>query len=101
MTATLCLRPQIARMHNADPAVLELAVLLLAFAAVNQIPESLQTVSIGVLRAYNDTRYILGVCLFSYWIVGLGTAGPWPVRTGWCPPWAPPASGRATAWPCG
>ena len=85
MTATLCLRPQIARIYNADPAVLELAVLLLAFAAVNQIPESLQTVSIGVLRAYNDTRYILGVCLFSYWIVGLGTG--WALaRTDWLVP---------------
>ena len=80
MTATLCLRPQIARIYNADPAVL-----LLAFAAVNQIPESLQTVSIGVLRAYNDTRYILGVCLFSYWIVGLGTG--WALaRTDWLVP---------------
>ena len=73
MTTTLCLRPQIAQIYNSDPAVLGLAVGLLVFAAVNQIPESLQTVSIGVLRAYNDTRYILGVCLFSYWIVGLGT----------------------------
>lgn len=66
MTTTLCLRPQIAQIYNSDPAVLGLAVGLLVFAAVNQIPESLQTVSIGVLRAYNDTRYILGVCLFSY-----------------------------------
>ena len=62
-----------------------LAVGLLVFAAVNQIPESLQTVSIGVLRAYNDTRYILGVCLFSYWIVGLGTG--WTLaRTDWLVP---------------
>ena len=96
MTATLCLRPQIARIYNADPAVLELAVLLLAFAAVNQIPESLQTVSIGVLRAYNDTRYILGVCLFSYWIVGLGTG--WALaRTDWLVP-APGAPGFWTGY---
>lgn len=41
--------------------------------------------SIGVLRAYNDTRYILGVCLFSYWIVGLGTG--WTLaRTDWLVP---------------
>ena len=85
MTATLCLRPQIAQIYNSDPAVLGLAVGLLVFAAVNQIPESLQTVSIGVLRAYNDTRYILGVCLFSYWIVGLGTG--WTLaRTDWLVP---------------
>ena len=85
MTTTLCLRPQIAQIYNSDPAVLGLAVGLLVFAAVNQIPESLQTVSIGVLRAYNDTRYILGVCLFSYWIVGLGTG--WTLaRTDWLVP---------------
>ena len=85
MTSTLCLRPQIAQIYNSDPAVLGLAVGLLVFAAVNQIPESLQTVSIGVLRAYNDTRYILGVCLFSYWIVGLGTG--WTLaRTDWLVP---------------
>ena len=85
MTATLCLRPQIAQIYNSDPAVPGLAVGLLVFAAVNQIPESLQTVSIGVLRAYNDTRYILGVCLFSYWIVGLGTG--WTLaRTDWLVP---------------
>ena len=85
MTATLCLRPQIAQIYNSDPAVLGLAVGLLVFAAVNQIPESLQTVSIGVLRAYNDTRYILGVCLFSYWIVGLCTG--WTLaRTDWLVP---------------
>ena len=38
MTTTLCLRPQIAQIYNSDPAVLGLAVGLLVFAAVNQIP---------------------------------------------------------------
>ncbi len=74
-----------ARLSARTALCLGLAVGLLVFAAVNQIPESLQTVSIGVLRAYNDTRYILGVCLFSYWIVGLGTG--WTLaRTDWLVP---------------
>ena len=41
MTSTLCLRPQLAQTYNSDPAVLGLAVGLLVFAAVHQIPASL------------------------------------------------------------
>ena len=85
LAATFCLRGPIALIYNSDPAVLGLAAGLLGLAAFNQIPEALQTVSIGVLRAYNDTRYILGVCLVSYWLVGLG-AGWTLARTDWIVP---------------
>ena len=33
--------------------------------------DALQTISIGILRAYNDTRIISLVCFTSYWIIGL------------------------------
>ena len=33
--------------------------------------DALQTISIGILRAYNDTRTISLVCFASYWVIGL------------------------------
>ena len=39
---------------------------------INQVVDTLQNISCGVLRGYNDTRIISLVCLVSYGFIGLG-----------------------------
>jgi len=74
MTAvlTLLLRGQIAALYtNAeDVAVQALAQSLLLFAAVYQLSDAVQTVGIGILRGYKDTKAIFVISFISYWLVG-------------------------------
>lgn len=48
-----------------------LAAHLLLLAAVYQVVDALQTISIGILRGYNDTRIISLICFSAYCIIGL------------------------------
>lgn len=54
-----------------DTEVLEIASLLLLFAAVYQIPDGLQSISIGALRGIADVRMPMYVCSFCYLAVNL------------------------------
>ena len=56
----------------------------------HQLVDALQTISIGILRAYNDTRIISLVCFTSYWIIGL-PLGFTLARTDWLVPAMGPA----------
>ncbi|QGM80216.1 MATE family efflux transporter [Otariodibacter oris] len=44
---------------------------LLIFAAIYQIPDSLQVITNGILRGYKYTKPTLPITLFCYWIIGL------------------------------
>ena len=68
---TALFREQIVHIYNDDPAVTALAMSLLLLGSCYQLVDALQTISIGILRAYNDTRIISLVCFTSYWIIGL------------------------------
>lgn len=68
---TVAGRYGIVAVYNDDPAVTALAVRLLLLAAVYQVVDALQTVSIGILRGYNDTRVISLICFSAYGIIGL------------------------------
>jgi len=67
----VCLRYPIARLYQEDPAVLSLAVVLLAYTALYQFPDAMQVVTMAVLRGYNDTRAMFGVTFLSYWVISL------------------------------
>ena len=68
---TALFREQIVHIYNDDPAVTALATGLLLLGSCYQLVDALQTISIGILRTYNDTRTISLVCFASYWVIGL------------------------------
>ncbi len=61
----------LARAYSNDAAVIALAATLLPIAAVFQVFDALQVVSIGVLRGVGDTRTPLIVNLLGYWVLAL------------------------------
>ena len=67
----LLLRGPIASIYTADPMVLEVATLLLVFAALFQFSDVIQVTAAGALRGYQDTRVTMIMTLFAYWGVGL------------------------------
>ncbi|KGQ71133.1 multidrug transporter MatE [Chelonobacter oris] len=68
---TLLFRTQIAQIFVSDQDVIAMASFLLLFAAAYQIPDSIQVVAGGALRAYKDTKAILIISLFCYWVIGM------------------------------
>ncbi len=68
---TLALRGPIASIYTNDREVLQLASQLMFLAALFQFSDAIQVISAGALRGYKDTKSILYITFFSYWIVGL------------------------------
>lgn len=71
MTVTMCFRNEIVSLYNNDPQVLGLASSLMLLCGAYQIVDTLQNISCGVLRGYNDTRIIFVVCLVAYGLIAL------------------------------
>lgn len=67
----LLFRTEIAQFFVNDQAVIEIASFLLLFAAAYQLPDSVQAIISGTLRAYKDTKAVLIISLFCYWIIGM------------------------------
>ena len=68
---TVACRYLIVAVYNNDPDVVALAARLLLLASIYQFVDALQTISIGILRGYNDTRVISIICFTAYCIIGL------------------------------
>jgi MATE family multidrug resistance protein len=66
----------ISRLYTDDAGVAALAVLLMRYAAVFQLPDGVQVLSNGVLRGLKDTRVPMLVTVCAYWGVGL-PLGAW------------------------
>jgi len=84
---------QIAALYTSDPAVREVTIRLLTFAAMFQIADVIQVTCISALRGYKDTRIPMFIMLFSFWGVGL-PAGYLLTFTDWLLP----ALGAAGFW---
>jgi MATE family multidrug resistance protein len=67
---------QLVRLFSSDPAVIELAVVLLYFGAAFQIGDCLQVSVVYALRAYHDTVTPPKVMFIGFWLVGL-PLGTW------------------------
>ncbi len=65
------LRGHIATVYTADPRVIEVASMLLMFAALYQFSDVIQVTAAGALRGYQDTRVTMILTLFAYWGIGL------------------------------
>lgn len=74
---------------NTDPEVVRLASVLLLFVALFQIPDGLQSISIGILRGIQDVKIIILIAFVSYivislpvgylcaFVLGMGASGLW------------------------
>ncbi len=67
----LLFREQIATIYTADPLVVQVAAMLIVFAALFQFSDAIQVTAAGALRGYQDTRVTMILTLFAYWGVGL------------------------------
>lgn len=67
----LCFSHEIAALYTTDPVVRALAVSLLVFAAIFQMPDAMQVSCGGILRGCKDTRVPLLLILTAYWGIGL------------------------------
>ena len=68
---TLTFREKIAHIFVSDQEVIIMASGLLIFAAIYQFSDTIQSIIGGALRGYKDTKPVLWISLFSYWIIGM------------------------------
>lgn len=61
----------ITSVYTEDSAVTEYALPILFLAALFQISDAIQVISANALRGYKDTTWMLGMCIISYWLLGL------------------------------
>ncbi|VEI45139.1 multidrug resistance protein [Actinobacillus equuli] len=78
---------------TSDPISIGIAAHLLLFAAVYQIPDSLQAVANGILRGYKHTKPILYVTMFCYWVIGMPFGYIWREQIGLLNRWQHQAFG--------
>ena len=64
-------RTSLVGIYTTDLLVLDLAVSLLIFAAIFQIPDGIQTGALGGLRGYKDTFIPMILLFISYWIFAM------------------------------
>ncbi len=72
--------PLVVQVYTPNLEVQLLAVSLIHLAVWYQISDAIQINAAGALRGYKDTRIIMLITLFSYWLVGLG-GGWWLAMT--------------------
>lgn len=65
------LRHILPQMFNDDVQVIELAALLLLFAAVFQISDSTQAITAGLLRGIKDVKAPTIFIVIAYWVIGI------------------------------
>lgn len=78
----LALKDQIPHIFSSDLRSIAIASSLLVFAAVYQIPDSVQSVCNGILRGYKYTQPVLWVTIICYWVIGM-PLGTILARTNW------------------
>ncbi len=64
-------RHQLPRLFNENESVIELAGLLLLYAAVFQISDSTQAIGAGLLRGIKDVKIPTALVALAYWVIGL------------------------------
>ena len=74
--AFVIFRHQLPELFNDNSAVLDMAAMLLLFAALFQISDSTQAIAAGLLRGIKDVRTPTILIGIAYWVVGL-PAGYW------------------------
>jgi MATE family multidrug resistance protein len=88
-------RWDIARMYTSDPAVQEMCVQLLLFAALFQLSDSTQVAASSAIRGYKVTRPPMVIQLVAFWGFSLPLGYVLGLAPGWFP-WSPAAPMQAT-----
>lgn len=60
--------------HPETPAIVEIAVYLMFYAALFQLTDALQVIALGLLRGVQDTRVPMIIAAVSYWLIGMPVA---------------------------
>jgi len=68
---TVLFRVPIVSFYTAEAPVITLAANIMLLATLYQFSDTVQVVSAGALRGYKDTKSILYITFFSYWVIGL------------------------------
>ncbi|MGH8465925.1 MAG: MATE family efflux transporter, partial [Pseudomonas sp.] len=67
----LLMREPIASIYTPDTTVIQIAAMLIVYAALYQFSDAIQVIAAGALRGYQDTRVTMILTLFAYWGIGL------------------------------
>ena len=67
----ISLRHFIPTLFTTNAEVIAIASHLLAFAALYQLSDGIQNVSVGILRGIQDVKIIMPIALVSYWLLNL------------------------------
>ncbi|MCL6272015.1 MATE family efflux transporter [Sansalvadorimonas sp. 2012CJ34-2] len=67
----LTFAPELASIYTTEVAVIALAAELLIFAAMFQLVDGVQILSIGALRGYKDTRVPMYMMMFACWVIAM------------------------------
>ncbi|MCK4943559.1 MAG: MATE family efflux transporter [Candidatus Aminicenantes bacterium] len=67
----IILRKQLPQLYVTDVSVINIASSLLIIAALFQISDGVQVVSLGILRGLADTRFPTIITFVAYWVIGL------------------------------
>ncbi|MGE7958316.1 MATE family efflux transporter [Pseudomonas sp. NPDC089530] len=89
----LLLRESIASIYTPDTAVIQVAAMLIVYAALYQFSDAIQVICAGALRGYQDTRATMVLTLFAYWGIGLPVGYVLGLTD-----WFGPASGPSGLW---
>ncbi|WP_347905106.1 MATE family efflux transporter [Pseudomonas purpurea] len=89
----LLLREPIASIYTADKTVIQIASMLIVYAALYQFSDAIQVICAGALRGYQDTRVTMILTLFAYWGIGLPVGYVLGLTD-----WFGPASGPSGLW---
>ena len=60
--------------HPETPAIVQIAVYLMFYAALFQLTDALQVIALGLLRGVQDTRVPMVIAGVSYWLIGMPVA---------------------------
>ena len=58
-------------LYTSDANVTAIAGTLLGYCLIYQLPDTIQAISIGILRGFKDSRTIFIVTFIAYWVVGM------------------------------
>ena len=67
----ITLRHVIPTLFTSNPEVIAITSQLLVLAALYQLSDGLQNVSVGILRGIQDVRIIMPIAFVSYWLLNL------------------------------
>ena len=71
MTILLIFRENFASIYSKDIDVVNVAISLLLYASIFQIPDGIQMGSLGALRGYKDTFAPMVFLIISYWLFAI------------------------------